>query len=235
MSGSVRFLGSLEVHIIGAQRGGCGGLGPTVYTLQISVAGSSLEVHYLKKRYSDIARLHARLRPRFPGLPPMPPKSVFRRRVLPSFMVDRQRLLEELLTAMIALDPELEDPDLNPFLGEALTPSSCLEGSFHEEKAPLTRHVEGDAGVSMLDTNCGDNDEGDSDKEEEEEEIPDVSDNSIFAKISELRAANARLEAENAMVRREVASHDATQKSRRINRKSLPPSLSRAPPAKASV
>merc|ERR1712139_114383 len=81
--------------------------------------------HVASHRYNDFATLHEHMREqkdKFDKLPPMPPKSFFRRHVfawlVSSYFVDqRQAGLEALIKAMVELDPQLGDVELRKFLG----------------------------------------------------------------------------------------------------------------------
>merc|ERR1719191_2467265 len=44
-------------------------------------------------------------------LPPMPPKSFFRKNFMPGFVDQRQNDLEALIQAMVASDPDLKDAE----------------------------------------------------------------------------------------------------------------------------
>lgn len=176
-------------------------------------------MQYLKCRYSCFARLHSVLRARFPDLPPMPEKSFFRKRLSPDFMAERRRLLEKLLVAAIASDPAISDPDLRQFLGDALlnveTAAQCRD---HATVKMCTCGLADLAAIrddADLSTSCEDDESGVADADEvgeDNEEEFDVDDgddgDSIFSKLAALRAANARLETENALIVLEVASHE---------------------------
>lgn len=89
--------------------------------------------HVVWRRYSEFARLSADLL-RHDDLPEMPPRSFFRKRMLPGFMDRRHRGLAALLTAAVAADPHcVQQPVLRAFL--ALPP---VQDSFGDCASKVT-------------------------------------------------------------------------------------------------
>lgn len=113
---SVRFLRSLEARIIDVNSGACF-RSEDLYTIRVSVAGSSASDHTVEHSYSCFLRLHKRLQPWWAEMNPMPPKSIFRSVLVPSIMVERRQLLSEFLAAACAWDPTMANRDLRSFLG----------------------------------------------------------------------------------------------------------------------
>merc|ERR1719215_2245732 len=67
-------------------------------------------------RYRNFRALDKELRPQFPDLPPLPPKSTFRKRLVASFLRSREQGLADLLVAAVHRDPDLSSTALREFL-----------------------------------------------------------------------------------------------------------------------
>lgn len=89
---------------------------PTTFLIQVTGHGTPFAV---KRRYKEFLELEATLRPQFPGLPSMPPKGFAVRRLSPGFLDSRQRRLDDLLDAALAMDPVVSNPAFRVFLGLA--------------------------------------------------------------------------------------------------------------------
>jgi len=81
----------------------------------IEVTGPNF-YHEVRRTFSQFLRLDRHIRPKFPNLPPMPPRSAIRKFISPSFMRCRQEALSKLLDAAVSADPNLSDMDLRRFL-----------------------------------------------------------------------------------------------------------------------
>lgn len=93
-------------------------VGARKYMIRLSSARGHL--HVVKRRYTHFADLHAVMRAEFPVLPPVPPKSFFRKHFCPGFMARRLQALRELIVAVVAADPYARSPGLCHFLGIAI-------------------------------------------------------------------------------------------------------------------
>lgn len=197
-----------------------------VYTIHVSVAGSSDTEHTIMQQYSDFLRLHERLTARWQNadLPPMPPKSTFRRKFVPAFMVERQAMLGEFLSAAVAYDPTMENVDLRLFLG--VLAATGLEKEFL--KSGVVGCAEEDDSFKPSEGIDGDDDStylGEDSKEyfrstsrgefgstsfgsEDEAYYQATKPNTfeIFQRLDEIQARNKALEKENAMITNEVTS-----------------------------
>lgn len=89
---------------------------PTTFDIHVTEKGASFAV---QRRYNEFLELEKQLRPQFPELPQMPPRSLIIRRLQPQFLHDRQKSLGDLLAAAVAADPSLSDRALRVFLGLA--------------------------------------------------------------------------------------------------------------------
>lgn len=87
---------------------------PTTFEIQVTRQGFSFVV---KRRYNDFLELEVQLRPQLPDLPSMPPRSFVVRRLNPSFLVDRQKELDDFLDAAVKEDPSFSAPALREFVG----------------------------------------------------------------------------------------------------------------------
>mmetsp|Transcript_85492 Transcript_85492/g.207211 ORF Transcript_85492/g.207211 Transcript_85492/m.207211 type:complete len:403 (-) Transcript_85492:204-1412(-) len=91
---------------------------------------------FVGRRYTDFERLAEGLRLLLPGMPPMPPKSFFRRNFLPSFMSERQLALGNLLRHALRADPTLSClPPLRQFLQDAATAPGGAAGAVQMQPA----------------------------------------------------------------------------------------------------
>merc|ERR1719387_2016246 len=68
------------------------------------------------RRYTEFAELHNALHYAMPGLPPLPPKSFWRKTFSNAFKDERQAKLCGLLQAMVTKDPQLTIFQLRQFL-----------------------------------------------------------------------------------------------------------------------
>lgn len=100
-----------SVKIVGRNDGW---LQPTTFEIQVEGQGTQ---HAVKRRYREFLELEAALRPEFPNLPSMPPRSLVLSRLDPSFLEAREKHLGELLGAAVAADPTISVPALRDFLG----------------------------------------------------------------------------------------------------------------------
>jgi len=87
---------------------------PTTFEILVTGQGTEFAV---QRRYKEFLELEGALRPQFPDLPVMPPRSYVVRRINPNFLDARQKHLAELLDAALAADPTISVPALRAFLG----------------------------------------------------------------------------------------------------------------------
>lgn len=105
----------------------------------VALAGVEFERHIVQRRYSSFLALEAQLRPHFLGLPPLPPKSNFRKRLRPSsFMADRERKLGVFLAAVLSADASASTQELRRFLAVGMLSSVFARpsgrDSYNEEQ-----------------------------------------------------------------------------------------------------
>jgi len=178
--------------------------GRTLYTIRVSISGSSSE-HFVEQSYSGFLRLHECLRPQWTDsdMPSMPPKSVVRRALMPSFGAERERLLSEFLRAA-------ENHDFRSFLGLDPTDHSqevlgkigfvgCYAEGDGDSNASF--FADGYSNRSLL-CSVGSCDPDDDDVSRAH--VPGSFE--IIQRLDEMRAMNAALEEENAMIAKEVTS-----------------------------
>lgn len=102
---SVEMLGA---EVLGASR-------KVIYTLRVT--GSDGD-HVVRRRYSSFARLSAAVAVQLSKpLPPMPPKSFFRKRLSLGFMQERSQCLVLIAMAAVAADPQADTDVVRQFLG----------------------------------------------------------------------------------------------------------------------
>lgn len=102
----------VSVKIVGRNDGYL--IEPTTFEIEVIRQGFSFVV---KRRYNEFLELEAKLRPQLPDLPSMPPRSFVVRRLNPSFLIDRQKELDEFLDAIVAEDTTICGSALRDFLG----------------------------------------------------------------------------------------------------------------------
>lgn len=100
-----------SVKIVGRNDGW---LQPTTFEIHVEGQGAQYAV---RRRYREFLELEASLRPEFPDLPPMPPRSLVLKSLDPGFLEAREIALGELLDAAVAADPTISVPALREFLG----------------------------------------------------------------------------------------------------------------------
>ncbi|CAE7031499.1 KIF16B [Symbiodinium natans] len=105
--------------------------GHTTYIIQVShVDGSSWN---LQRRYRALRELHDELKLRYgENLPHFPAKRFFGNND-PAFIASRQVALEQYITGVLAIEPEVKTPVLRKFLGGPM-PSPEQSPSRHERE-----------------------------------------------------------------------------------------------------
>lgn len=94
--------------------------GAVFFAVRLNVGGRSRTV---LRRFREFAALHRELRQQNRSLPWLPPRSLFRKALLPGFMERRRRGLQSFLAAALAADPHChESSALRAFL--ALPPAA---------------------------------------------------------------------------------------------------------------
>uniref|UniRef100_A0A7S2D390 PX domain-containing protein n=1 Tax=Alexandrium andersonii TaxID=327968 RepID=A0A7S2D390_9DINO len=86
------------------------------YAIEVSGSADALPAWKLHRRYSEFVTLDQQVRHKFAGLPQLPRKSVFTKRLDPGFLRRRERGLEAYLMALVSADPVLEEPAVRTFL-----------------------------------------------------------------------------------------------------------------------
>lgn len=91
------------------------------YELEVSGSGGGpLQAYKLHRRYREFACLDELVRGRLEGLPHLPRKSFFTKRMSSGFMLQRERGLQAFMNSVIEADPNIQDEAVKAFLNPQL-------------------------------------------------------------------------------------------------------------------
>eukprot|EP00929_Paragymnodinium_shiwhaense_P043732 TRINITY_DN2246_c0_g1_i4.p1 TRINITY_DN2246_c0_g1~~TRINITY_DN2246_c0_g1_i4.p1 ORF type:complete len:207 (-),score=91.24 TRINITY_DN2246_c0_g1_i4:289-909(-) len=165
------------------------------YVVQVEKEG--VQAYTIKRRYNDFLTLYNSVKGEMTDLPPMPPKSFFRRLLLPSFLDKRQTQLDELLAAIVRTDIKMEKA--SAFLSETYSQTPSQNAVFTAVEARVEQVVESvaegaEAKVpSSVKEKCKDNPQVEKALEKADEMLEEKT--SSPAKEEELEKAKEALEA----------------------------------------